>query len=222
MNLTKLLILAILIFCFENQNIAGQNKDFELIHFNTEDGGNIEATLFPSDSRKIIIYAHGAVFNKESWYFLAEEFQKQGIAGLSIDFRGYGNSKSGKTNDKYYDILGAINYAKINGYNDINIIGGSMGGAAVLSALDQNDNNIAKVVLMAPAGGPAIKSEQINKLFIVSKNEGMVNSVVKIYKASADPKKLKEYSVSSHAQHLFNSEQKNKVKSQIISFIVKD
>jgi len=222
MNLIKLLILTLLIICSESQNIVGQNSDFELVHFNTEDGANIEAALFPTNSRKIIIYAHGAVFNKESWYFLAEEFQKQNIAGLSIDFRGYGNSKSGKTNDKYHDILGAINYAKINGYNNINIIGGSMGGAAVLSALDQNDNNIAKVVLMAPAGGPAIKSLEINKLFIVSKNEGMADSIVKIYKASANPKKLKEYSGSSHAQHLFNSEQANKVKSLIISFIVKD
>ena len=192
---------------------------FTIVHFNTEDGGNIEAALFSTNSGKIIIYAHGAVFNKESWYFLAEEFQKQSIAGLSIDFRGYGNSKSGKTNDKYHDILGAIDYVKINGYTDINIIGGSMGGAAVLAALDKNNTHIAKVVLMAPAGGPAIKSEQINKLFIVSKNEGGVERVIKVYKASADPKKLKEYSGSYHAQHLFNSEQKNKVKSQIISFI---
>jgi alpha-beta hydrolase superfamily lysophospholipase len=222
MNLTKLLILTILIICCESQNIIGQNSDFELVHFNTEDGGNIEAALFSTDSGKIIIYAHGAVFNKESWYFLAEEFQKQDIAGLSIDFRGYGNSKSGKTNEKYHDILGAINYAKINGYTDINIIGGSMGGAAVLSALDQTDNNIAKVVLMAPASGPGIKSEQINKLFIVSKNEGGVERVIKVYKASADPKKLKEYSGSKHAQHLFNSEQANKVKNLILSFIVKD
>ncbi len=222
MKITKLLILAlILIFC-ENQKIMSQNNDFDIVHFNTEDGGNIEAALFPTTSTKIIIYAHGAIFNKESWYFLAQEFQKQNIAGLSIDFRGYGNSKSGSSNDKSNDILGAVNYAKNNGYTDINIIGGSMGGAAVLSALDRKNDNIAKVVLMAPAGGPAIKSNQINKLFIVSKNEGMFHSIIKIYKASADPKKMKEYSGSSHAQHLFNSEHANKVKRLIISFMVKD
>ena len=205
-----------------NQKVTSQNKDFELVHFNTEDGGKIEAALFQTNSGKIVIYAHGAIFNKESWYFLAEEFQKQNIAGLSIDFRGYGNSKSGTTSDKYYDILGAINYAINNGYTDINIIGASMGGSAVLLALDQNNSNIAKVVLMAQAGGPAIRSELINKLFIVSKNEGGIDRVLKIYKDSADPKKLKEYSGSEHAQHLFNSEQANKVKNLIISFIIKD
>lgn len=224
MKIIKLLILTIVLIFTANQKMMSQNKDFELVQFNPEDGGKIEAALFSADSnsRRIIIYAHGAIFNKESWYFLAEEFQKQNIAGLSIDFRGYGNSKPGKTNDKSYDILGAINYAINNGYTNINIIGGSMGGAAVLSALDQNDSNIAKVVLMAPADGPAIKSEQIKKLFIVSKNEGMVDRVLKIYKASADPKKLKEYSGSKHAQHLFNSEHENKVKNLIISFIVKE
>jgi alpha-beta hydrolase superfamily lysophospholipase len=222
MKIIKLLILAIFLILTTNQKMVGQNNDFELVHFKTEDGGNIEAALFTSNSKKIIIYAHGAIFNKESWYFLAEEFQKQNVAGISIDFRGYGNSKSGRTNNKLYDILGAINYAKINGYANINIIGGSMGGAAVLSALDQNDGNIDKVVLMAPAGGPPLKSDKINKLFIVSKNEGMMNSVVKIYKASANPKKLKEYSGTSHAQHLFNSKQADKVTRQLISFIVKE
>ena len=88
-----------------------QNNNFDIVQFNTEDGGKIEAALFKANSAKIIIYAHGAIFDKESWYFLAEEFQKKNIAGLSIDFRGYGNSKSGKTTNKWYDILGAINYA---------------------------------------------------------------------------------------------------------------
>ena len=222
MKIIKLLILTVALIFTANQKIMSQNIDFELVHFKTEDGGNIEAALFPSNSEKIIIYAHGAIFNKESWYFLAEEFQKQNIAGLSIDFGGYGNSKSGKTGEKYYDILGAIRYAKINGYTDINIIGGSMGGAAVLSALDHAKDYISKVVLMAPAGGPVIKSEQINKLFIVSKNEGGIDGILKIYKASSDPKKLKEYSGNKHAQHLFNSEQANKVKNLIVSFIVKD
>jgi alpha-beta hydrolase superfamily lysophospholipase len=222
MKISKFLILTALLIFTANQKVTSQNKDFELVHFNTEDGGKIEAALFQTNSGKIVIYAHGAIFNKESWYFLAKEFQKQNIAGLSIDFRGYGNSKPGTTSDKYYDILGAINYAINNGYTDINIIGGSMGGSAVLLALDQNNSNIVKVVLMAPAGGPAIRSELINKLFIVSKNEGWIDRVLKIYKDSADPKKLKEYLGSEHAQHLFNSERANKVKNLIISFIIKD
>jgi len=224
MKIIKLLILVLLLSCCKNQKMMSQNNDFDIVHFNTEDGGNIEAALFQANSGRIIIYAHGAIFNKESWYFLAKEFQNQNIAGLSIDFRGYGNSKSesGSLSNKYYDILGAINFAKNNGYTDINIIGGSMGGVAVLSALDQNNTNIAKIVLMAPAGGPAIKSDKIDKLFIVSKNEGMIDRVIKIYKDSADPKKLKEYSGNNHAQHLFNSKHAKNVENLIISFIVND
>ena len=82
----------------------------------------------------VVIFAHGAIFNKESWYFLAEKLQQKGIASLSIDFSGYGKSKAG-TGGLPNDILGAVAYLKTKKYNKIAIVGGSMEGAAVLNAL---------------------------------------------------------------------------------------
>lgn len=57
--------------------------------FITEDGASIEAAYFKASSKKAVIFAHGAIFDKESWCFLAEKFQDLNIASLSIEFRVY-------------------------------------------------------------------------------------------------------------------------------------
>lgn len=192
---------------------------YELVSFGTEDGGRIEASFFKAGSSKAVILAHGAIFNKESWYFLAEAFQRKGVAALSIDFRGYGNSRSGSSTKKMYDILGAISYLKAQGFTAINLIGASMGGAAVLLALSNNSIPIDKVVLLAPAGGPAIGSTASDKLFIVSESERMFTGVMAIYAASAVPKQIEIYPGNVHAQNLFKTDNRDKLIDRITGFI---
>ena len=167
-----------------------------------------------------MIFALGAMFNKESWYFLAEAFLRNGVAALPIDFRGYGNSTSGSTSKKMYDILGAISYLNEQGFTDINVVGASMGGAAVLLALSNNSIPIQKAVLLAPAGGPAIASTASDKLFVVSENEGMFSGVMAIYNASTDPKQIQVYPGNTHAQHLFKTDHRDELIERIINFII--
>ncbi|MCF6351907.1 MAG: alpha/beta hydrolase [Cyclobacteriaceae bacterium] len=198
--------------------IAVAQEKYELVKLETEDGGSIEASLFKASESRIVIFAHGAIFNKESWYFLAEKFQLNGISALPIDFRGYGNSKAGTTDKKLFDILGVIAYAKAQGYTDINIIGASMGGTAVLGALAYKNNGINKVVLLAP-GGTVIKSTQIKKLFVVSKKEDLHSRVMQIYADSDMPKQLKEFEGDAHAQHLFKTKYGDELQKLIINFL---
>jgi len=215
-----ILITMISLSCMESELPA--QGEYKMTTYTTEDGGQIEATLFEASAEKAIIYAHGAVFNKESWYFLAERFQRVGITSLCIDFRGYGNSTASNISQKYYDILGAFAYLKESGYSEIYVIGGSMGGAAVLEAIDRlNQPSIAKAVLLAPAGGPPIQSSSIEKLIVVSRNEGLYSRVKTIFKESADPKTLKEYEGSAHAQHMFKEAYAEELTKLIVDFIVK-
>ena len=108
---------------------------------------------------------------------MAKSLQKQGIASISIDFRGYGNSKTGRSSELYYDVLGAVDYLEKRGYEHIALVGGSMGGEAVLCALGHRVNpRIDKVVLLAPAGGEVIRSQTIKKLFKIKKAKILVNS----------------------------------------------
>jgi alpha-beta hydrolase superfamily lysophospholipase len=216
-NIGKVVLLIIMLSV--NNNVFAQNN-FELVHFNTEDEAKIEAAYFDAGKSKIVIFAHGAIFNKESWYFLAEEFQRKGVSVLSIDFRGYGKSITGSTNKKLYDILGAIAYAKEEGFKDISIVGASMGGAAVLSALSYKQVFISKVVLLAPAGGPKIESDKLDKLFVISKEERLHNRVKQIYDESAEPKRIKEYEGNAHAQHMFKTNNAEELKILIIDFIM--
>lgn len=115
--------------------------------------------------------------------------------------------------------MGAITWLKNKGFDDINIIGGSMGGAAVLSALETNKIPVAKVVLLAPAGGPPITSTKTRKLFVVSKEEGLYNQVMDIYQQSANPKRIEVYPGNVHAQHMFKTDFAEKLESLILNFI---
>jgi pimeloyl-ACP methyl ester carboxylesterase len=195
-------------------------NNFTLITYQTEDGGTIEASFFDGGKDLAVIFAHGAVFNKESWYFMAEKLQSKGVSSLSLDFRGYGNSKTGTTTNKAFDILGAIDYLKKEGFENIVLVGGSMGGAAILNALQIKTNtSIKKVVLLAPAGGEAVSSSSIEKLFIVSKNEGLFSKVEMLFNSSTQPKTLKIYEGSFHAQHMFKSSYADEIARLIIDFI---
>ena len=208
------------LFIFLSSASKVQDKAYKTIQYPTTDGGTIEADLFSAKKDKAVIFAHGAIFNKESWRFLALKLQKEGITGLAINFRGYGNSKKGNTNKLYLDVLGAINYLKNKGYKSIAILGGSMGGAAVVRALNTEYNSIiTKVVLMAPAGGKALVYKSLNKLFIVSEKEGLYKRVTSLYKKSAKPKRLSVYKGSYHAQHMFKAKYAMSLVKEIITFI---
>jgi pimeloyl-ACP methyl ester carboxylesterase len=214
-----LFVTVVVIFSAAISSGAAQDK-FELVHFKTDDGGDIEASFFKADGDHIVIFAHGAIFNKESWYILAEKLQQKGVSALPIDFRGYGNSKSGNTSQKSKDILGAIAFAKEKGFTNISIIGASMGGAAVLAALGNKVVPVSKVILLAPAGGSAIKSEAMKKLFVVSEKEGLYSRVIQIYEGSDNPKELKEFAGNAHAQHLFKTNNAKELEKLMIDFII--
>ncbi len=193
---------------------------FEVVTFPTTDGGSIEAALFAAEDDRAVVFAHGAVFDKESWYPQAERLQKAGITSLSIDFRGYGNSKAGSTSAKYHDVLGAVAFLEAKGFEKIAVVGGSMGGADVLRALAHSDSKaIVKAVLLAPAGGDPISSATISKLFIVSEGDRLAATVKRLHEASADPKELKIYSGDAHAQHLFKTKHAEDLADRIIEFI---
>ena len=103
-------------FCLGLTLSEADVSSFQTVTFTTEDGATIEGNFFKGKKGRAVVFAHGKVFNKESWYPLCERLQKEGIASLAIDFRGYGNSKPGKSNKIYYDVLGAVDYLEEQGF----------------------------------------------------------------------------------------------------------
>ena len=201
---------------------ASGNSDFQTITFKTTDDGLIQGSLFEADKKLCVVFAHGMVFNKESWYPVAEHFRKAGISSLSIDFRGYGNSRAGTTKDLLYDIPGATDFLTKNNFEDIALAGGSMGAAAITRALAHfPDLPVSKIILLAPAGGDPVKSTHIQKLFVVSAEDGFHSTVESLYASSNEPKTLKIYPGSSHAQHMFKTDFKNDLLQLMVHFLKK-
>lgn len=215
-----MLIFAFSTIVFISQEPLERKENFKLVTFNTEDGGTIEASFFDGGKDLAVVFAHGAVFNKESWYFMAEKLQSKGVSSLSIDFRGYGNSKKGSTDNMALDILGAIEYLKAQGYKNISLAGGSMGGAAILNALEiKTDGTIKKVVLLSPAGSNGITNKTVEKLIVVSEDEGLFARVKTAFDTSAEPKQFKIFKGSYHAQHMFKSDYADELTQLIIDFL---
>jgi pimeloyl-ACP methyl ester carboxylesterase len=166
---------------------------------------------FDGKSNQVVILVPGAAFNKESWYFLAERLQKLNVASLSLD---------GKTQD---DVLSSINFLKEKNVTTIALVGGSVGGAAILDALEiKTDESINKVIVLAPYGGSPIKNEKLKKLFVVTKGDrlGVYQDVKRLYKDSSEPKQIVEFEGSEHAQELFESSKKEELSKLIVNFII--
>jgi hypothetical protein len=183
---------------------------YDTIIIRTENGNENSAAYFYGKSGQAVIFVPGAVFNKESWFHLAERLQHLNIASLSLD---------GKT---LYDVLSSIRVMKEKGFKKISLVGGSMGGAAILDALDRKtDVCVNKVILLAPSGGKPITSKGIKKLFIVAKDDrlGVYNDVKELYEGSSNPKNIVQFEGSEHAQHLFKGPHKEELSRLIIDFI---
>jgi predicted alpha/beta hydrolase family esterase len=185
----------------------------EVVEIKTETGIKFSAAFFDGGKDKVVVFVPGAVFDKESWFFLAERLQRLNIASLSLD---------GKTRDA---VWAAVDLLKAKGFKHILLVGGSMGGSAVLDALEaRTDESISGIILLAPAGGSPVKSPEINKLFIVSKEDrlGIYSSVKALYVHSSEPKKFVEFDGSEHAQHLFKSPHKEALSTLIADFVIED
>ena len=195
---------------WQTSGTAG-DRQFQELSITLTGTATTEAAFFPANSEQAVIFAPGAMFSKESWYFLAERFQQLGISSLALD--------SGST----ADLLNAIAYLKKTGVKKIAIVGASLGGAGVLYTLQEQkiDPGVDTAILLAPSGGAPLTMGNIRKLFIVAEDDMISSSaeVYNLYDASADPKVYHELKGSDHAQRLFDSPLKEAVVQLIIDFV---
>jgi pimeloyl-ACP methyl ester carboxylesterase len=190
---------------------AARGSRCEIIKITSGAGIQSEAAYFAGAPDKAVIFVPGAVFDKESWSFLAERLQGLNVASLALD---------GKTPDA---VGASIAVLKQKGFKRILLVGGSMGGAAILDALKtDSDESIAGLILLAPAGGRPVTSAQIDKLFIVAKGDGLYAFAKDVYARSSDPKTFAEIEGSAHAQHLFNTAHREELIGLIVDFVMED
>jgi len=124
-------------------NSAGDKLDYAF-HGNSEDFSHL------------IVIGHGVTGNKDRPFIeaLANQLAANGFNALRFSFSGNGESQGefrDSTISKEVGDLGAvIDAAKLNGYNDITVIGHSMGGAVgvIRTATDDRINKLISLAGM--------------------------------------------------------------------------
>lgn len=203
---------------------AGQTpKD---VQFPTSDGGMIDADLYAADNgpgTQGVVFAHGAIFNKQSWAPLARRIAQHGFRALAIDFRGYGKSRAGSDPGALYlDVMAAVRYLHAQGVEKVDVVGGSMGGgASSKAATELKPGEIDKLVLLSPVpidDPQDIKAASI--LYIASRNEALAPTVRDQYEHAPEPKKLILLPGSAHAQNIFATKEGPQLADDIVDFLL--
>ena len=216
-NITKYILICLFvvlgviqIICVDSSFGSEVDTNYKELKVISEKGTESDIAFFEASKPKAVILSPGARFSKESWYFIAERFQRENIASVSL------NTSS------TVDIINGYEFLKNKGFERISLIGASMGGVGVLEASNTlPEKSIDKIVVIAPFGGNPIKTKNISKLFIVAEDDMMSSSaeVYSLFDDSSEPKMYKEYSGSAHAQMLFETKHKEALIETIIDFI---
>ena len=191
------------------------------IFFESKDGLKIEGDVFEGGKHWVIL-AHGKAFDMNSWHDFATYLQENGFTVMTFNFRGYGSSES-KDHRHELDVIGAIRYASKHA-EKISLIGASMGGTAVLRALEIYDRAIDGVVLLSPAGFPrnfsALKSKAKKVAVFYTKGDFAFDSSEVVASHLPFPTEEKIFEGSSHAQNMLADPIISKtLKEEIVEFL---
>ena len=199
------------------------------VSFPTDDGGLVYADIYGEGDQAVVL-AHGGQFDKESWKKQAQALVAAKFRVLALDFRGYGKSKGPGDADStdaplYKDVLAAVRYLRKAGAKSVSVVGASMGGwAAGDASIASRPGEIDRLVFLGSApSGPANKLKSPS-LFIVARDDSSEDGprlpgIRAQYDKAPEPKQLIILDGSAHAQFLFQTDQADRVMSEIVRFL---
>jgi len=124
-------------------------------------------------------------------------------------------------------VLAAVRYLRQNGAKTVSVVGASLGGgAAAEAAVESEQGEIDRLVLLAHS--PIEKPEQIKgrKLFILTRDDfsgdNRIPRLPKIrdqYERAPGPKELVLLNGSAHAQFIFETDQGERLMREILRFL---
>jgi predicted alpha/beta-hydrolase family hydrolase len=138
----------------------------EAVTFRASDGVRIAGRLF-GDGHVGVVLGHSIDYDQTEWWNFAEVLANQGVAAMTIDFRGYcpngeaGCSDDGSTADAWQDLLAGAEFLRERGVRQIVLAGASMGGtAAILAAADARPNVSGVITLSSPTACCGMEADQ--------------------------------------------------------------
>jgi len=214
-----------IIFClFAMTPVVMADQSPTDVTFPSSDGGTVDADLYGSGTHAVV-FAHGAIFNKQSWATQAKLIAAHGMQALAIDFRSYGKSRAGSQRGALdLDVIAAVRWLHKQGAKQVDVVGGSMGGgAAARAATEVEPGELNKLLLLSPM--PIKHPENMKAasiLYIASRDEGLVPTLQQQYKLAPEPKQLILLDGDSHAQNIFTTDQAENLNNAIVNFLVTD
>lgn len=128
----------------------------EVVRFTTDDGEQLEATVYGDGPRGVVL-AHMRSRDRSTWDAFARAAAAEGLHVLAFDFRGYGGSSGERDTALDTDVLAAVELLASRGATRIVVAGASMGATAAINVASRAD--LAGVVsLSAPADFGALQA----------------------------------------------------------------
>ncbi len=116
---------------------ARYGLQFEEVEFKSRDGITLRGWFIPaSEAKGTIIFCHGHAGSMDPDLKYVPWFNARGFNVLMFDFRGHGRSEGDRISMGYFerfDLLGAVDYLKNRGIDNIGVLGFSMGGAVAIT-----------------------------------------------------------------------------------------
>jgi dipeptidyl aminopeptidase/acylaminoacyl peptidase len=138
---------------------ADLQRPYESLTLPTQDGLKIAAWYMPGQRSQAIILVHGIHANRSAVLPEAAVLAEAGYPLLLIDLRGHGQSEGHEVTYGYreaYDVLAAADYlAHRPEIEQIGILGGSLGGAAVARGAALDPRLEAVVIISSYSSLPA-------------------------------------------------------------------
>ncbi len=193
----------------------------------TADGQTMKGHLYANagPKRKVVILAHGANEDQTAWQPFAQELATRGIAAVTFDFRGYGETGGAKDPSKLAaDLDVAVRFLKSQDWPLVYIVGSDIGGTAALKvAVNEDLAGIATISSVPNAGNGLDATADVPKvvepkLFMAGGSDLAANSaVLTMSGAASEPKTTSTpQGVTAHGIALL---QNDTAKQALLSFI---
>lgn len=201
----------------------------EPVAFQTDDGVTVRGHLYstPGPIRRVVILAHMSTNDQRAWQPYARDLAAGGIAAMTLDFRGFGETGGQKDVSLIdRDLSSALLFLKSRDYPLTYLVGAEMGGTAALKVAAAQD--VAGVIAVsAPvsfqglSAQPDVARITERKLFLASSAdpEGAAQALLQLLQLAVEPKESFVFEGRARGTELLEGSSGAVFKQKVLEFL---